>query len=61
MRTGDLVWVAVLGGISCGLLLPQTHEAFLGATRAHPYLMGFVKVGVLATMGEWLARRVAGG
>ncbi|HOT30253.1 MAG TPA: hypothetical protein PLU72_18890 [Candidatus Ozemobacteraceae bacterium] len=61
MRIGDVVWVVVLAGISGCLLVPQTHEAFIAATRAHPYLMGFAKVGVLATMGEWLARRISGG
>lgn len=61
MRAGDWVWIGVLAGISACLLGPQTHEAFIASTRAHPYLMGFAKVGVLATMGEWLARRIAGG
>lgn len=61
MRTGDMVWAIVLTGISGCLLVPQTHEAFIAATRVHPYLMGFVKVGILATMGEWLARRISGG
>jgi len=61
MRTGDIVWAVVLVGISGCLLVPQTHEAFIAATRAHPYLMGFAKVGILATMGEWLARRISGG
>jgi len=61
MRAGDWLWMGLLAGISGCLLMPQTHGAFIAATRAHPYLMGFVKVAVLATMGEWLARRLAGG
>ncbi len=58
MQRGDIVWGAMLAAISAGLVIPATHELFLSATRAHPYLMGFAKVAILATMGELLARRI---
>lgn len=54
---------AVLVPIGFGLLLvlPASREAFLAATAAHPYLMGFVKFALLATAGEVLAGKIAGG
>jgi hypothetical protein len=61
MRSGDLFWLAGLGGIILFLLLPATNEAFVAANRAAPYMMGFVKFAILATMGELLALRIVGG
>ncbi len=42
-----------------GLLLnPNTHAPIMHATRLHPFLMGFAKFAVLASLGELLAVRV---
>jgi hypothetical protein len=43
------------------LAAPATRAAFVAATGAHPYLVGFAKFLVLATMGELLAVRIAAG
>lgn len=61
MKKYDLLWVAALIGVIVILVYPTTHAAFLSATKAHPYIMGFIKVAILATMGELLAIRIAAG
>jgi hypothetical protein len=58
MKKGDLVWAASLGAIVILLLYPATHSVFVNVTKAYPYSMGFVKVAILATMGELLAARI---
>ncbi len=61
MKAGDVVWAAVL--LSCLLLLglPLTHAWILDATRLHPFVMGFVKFAILASMGEMLSIRIVTG
>lgn len=61
MRGGDFIWLLVLAGVSALLLVPATREVFLAWTAAHPYLIGFAKFLVLATMGELLSLRIVGG
>ncbi|HEY3366452.1 MAG TPA: hypothetical protein VGK74_15460 [Symbiobacteriaceae bacterium] len=61
MRKGDWLWAAVLVSIVAGLFLPSTRDGFASLTRTHPYLMGFMKVAILATMGELLAGRINAG
>ena len=61
MKKGDLLWIAVLCAFTALLAIPATHGAFIAATDAHPYLMGFIKFALLATMGELLAVRLAAG
>ena len=56
---GDLAWLLSLLVITAFLFLPQTHQVFIQLTDNHPYLMGFVKFAILATMGELLALRLA--
>jgi hypothetical protein len=56
-----VLWILVIVLFSSILIIPATRELFLAATKAHPYLMGFVKFGILATMGELLAIRIATG
>lgn len=60
-RRGDLLWAAALAIVTALLLVPATHRAFVATTAAHPYLTGFAKFLVLATMGELLALRIATG
>lgn len=55
------VWFGGLIAVAFILLHPVTHTAFVAATKLHPYLMGFIKVGILATMGELMALRIASG
>ncbi|HWI61704.1 MAG TPA: hypothetical protein VNT75_07705 [Symbiobacteriaceae bacterium] len=61
MKKGDLFWAAALAALASFLLVPVTREGFVALTKAHPYLMGFAKVAVLATMGELLALRIIRG
>lgn len=61
MRTGDIVWALALGAVVALLASPPTHRAFVEATAAHPFLVGFAKFLVLATMGELLALRIVKG
>jgi hypothetical protein len=61
MKRGDAVWGVVFLGITAGLLLPGSHDLFVAATSAQPYLMGFAKFAVMASMGELLAVRIVSG
>lgn len=56
-----VLWVLVVAAFAVVLIVPASREVFLAATKAHPYLMGFVKFGILATMGELMAIRIATG
>jgi len=55
---GDILWVISLLIITALLVFPQTHELFIQLTLHRPYLMGFIKFAILATMGELLALRL---
>lgn len=59
MKKYDFLWIVALAAVIAILVYPTTHVAFLLATKTHPYIMGFIKVAILATMGELLARRIA--
>lgn len=61
MKKKDLLWVLGLILIIFILVYPDTHKLFIEATKSYPYLMGFVKVSILATMGELLAIRITTG
>jgi hypothetical protein len=61
LNKGDFLWLAALCGVSALLMVPATHAAFIAATVAHPYAMGFVKFFILATLGELLAIRILSG
>jgi hypothetical protein len=56
---GDILWLAILVLVTLFFLLPATQGIFVSLTRSHPYLMGFIKFAILATMGELLAARLA--
>lgn len=61
MKKNDFLWLGTLLIIIFILVFKPTHEAFVEATNIQPYIMGFVKVSILATMGELLALRIATG
>lgn len=58
MKKGDISWSLLLFGIIMFLVLPNTRELFELATNSYPYLMGFIKFAILATMGEFLTLRI---
>lgn len=58
MKKKDLLWAFVIFVIVAFLIYPTTSSLFIKATKNHPYLMGFIKVSILASMGESLAIRI---
>jgi hypothetical protein len=58
---GDFFWLAVLVIVTLFFILPATNKIFVSLTTAHPFLMGFLKFSILATMGELLALRLSSG
>lgn len=61
MKKNDLIWIGALLIIVFLLAFPSTNEIYTVANKAHPYIMGFIKVSILATMGELLALRISTG
>jgi len=61
MKKGDFIWIAIIAGVVLFLLFPKTNEIFVTTTHAHPFIMSFIKYGLLATMGELLGRRIIAG
>lgn len=61
LRVGDIFWAAVFCGITAILIVPLTRDLFATLTNVHPYLMGFLKFAIMASMGELLALRVLEG
>lgn len=56
---GDIIWLLLLMTITAFFVLPQTQQVFIRWTSNYPYVMGFIKFAILATMGELLALRLA--
>lgn len=61
MKLKDLVWIFSLTLISLFIFLPFTNPIFVHLTRQYPYIMGFTKTMILASMGEVLVRRIKTG
>lgn len=61
MKIGDWIWLGVLAAIIVLLVHPLSHMKLVLYTKMYPYLMGFCKVSVLATLGELLAVRIETG
>jgi hypothetical protein len=61
LKKGDFIWLAAFAAVVAFLLVPATHDVFNDLTANHPYLMGFVKFAILATMGELMAIRIVTG
>ena len=60
-RIGDFSWAAIFCGITAILVVSKSRDAFVMLTNAHPYLLGFFKFAVMASMGELLAMRILEG
>jgi hypothetical protein len=56
---GDMIWLLLLLIITAFFISPQTQQVFIQWTSSYPYVMGFIKFAILATMGELLAIRLA--
>lgn len=55
---GDLIWGLLFIGITTLFIIPSTRGAIGNATLSYPYLLGFLKTSVLASMGEILVGRI---
>lgn len=60
-KKGDFCWAIVLLIWILILVVPSAREVFVKVTDTHPYLGGFVKFAILATMGDWLGVRILKG
>jgi len=61
MKKGDYLWVSALLVWIIILVLPAFRELFMAFTAAHPYIAGFIKFAILATMGDLLGTRFVKG
>lgn len=61
MKLKDIIWGLTLLLITILVAIPVTRAYFDGLTSSYPYLMGFIKTSILATMGELLINRLKRG
>ncbi|WP_346899680.1 hypothetical protein [Clostridium sp. UBA7503] len=61
MKLGDYLWGGLLFLWAAVLMVPTTREVFMTMTQAYPYISGFFKFFVLATMGDMLGARILHG
>jgi hypothetical protein len=61
MKKGDFIWILALAAVVAFMVVPTTQVYFNEWTKAVPYVMGFVKFAILATMGELMAIRIIKG
>lgn len=61
LKKGDFIWLSGMLAIILFLFVPTTHDLFNDLTSSYPYLMGFIKFAILATMGELMALRIITG
>ncbi|WP_372997199.1 hypothetical protein [Lutispora sp.] len=61
MKKGDFIWGFGLLIWILILVLPASREVFISATESYPYIGGFIKFAVLATMGDLIGIRIIRG
>lgn len=61
LKKGDIIWILALAAVIAFMLVPATNEIFESMTADVPYIMGFIKFAILATMGELMAGRIVKG
>jgi len=61
LKKGDFLWIGALLIWVIILVIPSSRAAFIAFTDANPYLGGFIKFGILATMGDLLGARILRG
>ncbi len=61
MRKFDFLFSLILALLIVFIAAPTTRESFIAFTSAHPYIGGFGKFVILASMGELLAIRLTAG
>jgi hypothetical protein len=60
-RIGDIGWVGIIGIVAVLLVIPASRYSYEVIVGAFPYLSGFVKFALLASMGELLVIRLKEG
>jgi hypothetical protein len=58
MKKGDFVWAFVLVVVIFVFVFPETNMYYKQLNGMYPYIVGFVKFFILATMGELLSVRI---
>ncbi len=58
MKKADFIWISIIVIISSLFVIPDTRLFLLLWTDRYPYLMGFIKTALLASMGEIMAIRI---
>ena len=61
MLIGDVVAFILFSGLVTGFAIPETRALYDAAYAASPALVSFIKFALLATGGEWIARRIKTG
>lgn len=61
MKKTDIAWILSITLITVLLIIPVTRNQIANYTTQFPYLMGFLKTAILASLGEGLARRISTG
>ncbi len=61
MKKTDLIFISIFLLFISILIIPFTREGFESLTDSYPYIMGFIKTAILASMGEMLASRISVG
>lgn len=61
MKKGDFIWGGLLLIWVIVLAVPSLREVFMAVTGAYPYLSGFFKFFILASMGDFLGSRLLNG
>lgn len=61
MKKSDGLWILMLISFSLIVIIPQSRLLFEQYTASYPYLMGFLKTAILASLGERLVYRIKTG
>lgn len=61
MRKGDYIWLAIILSIVLLLIHPTSNIMYKSINTSNPYILGFIKFGFLATLGELLSLRIISG
>ncbi len=61
MKKSDSLWIVILLAITSLIIIPKTRIVYEQLTSNYPYLMGFLKTAILASMGERLVHRMKTG
>jgi hypothetical protein len=61
MKKKDIIWVVVIVLLTLVVVIKSSRIIFEQLTSDYPYLMGFIKTAILASMGELLVNRIKNG